>query len=145
MADIGQVNPCISEPTVITSSQTPSALELGDVRFSENVEHSNAHPSPIPFTTRIIFTTTGARSSAITEPLAAHLHHPVGLDMGMQHVSLFNLREDGDHNADAKKNCSCFGAPFEQLPRRMFVPVGIALVVIGVVACLWNLLDATYL
>jgi hypothetical protein len=75
--------------------------------------------------------------------------------MGMQRVPLFNLSAvvpcvgasardvDSDHDADAQKNavalalflnnchgvCSCF------------VLVGFMLVVIGVVACLWKLLE----
>jgi hypothetical protein len=145
----------------VDPSQTPSAIESGDVRFSENVENSdtsNAHPSPIPFTRIFSTTATGARSSllsAIAESLVAHLHHPAGLDMGMRRVSLFNLGAvvpcvgasaddaDSDHDADAQKNavtlalflnnchgvCSCF------------VLIGFALVVIGVVACLWKLLE----
>lgn len=154
--DVGPVDPRISVPTVMTSSQTPSALESGYVE--DNATTANAHPSPIPFT-RIFYTTaTGARSSllsAIAESLAAHLHHPAGLDMGMRRVSLFNLSvvvpcvrasagdADSDHDADAQKDavalalflnkchgvCSCF------------VLVGFALVVIGVVASLWKQLE----
>jgi hypothetical protein len=165
-ADIGPMNPCMFEPTVVTSTQAPSALESGGVRFSKNVERSvasNAHPSDptsIPSTRVFSTTSTGAIPSllsAITEGLVAHLHHPACLDMGMRRVSLFNLRavvpcvgtpagdgdSDSDHDADAQENavalarllnnchgvCSCF------------MLVGFALVIIGVVACLWGVFE----
>ena len=160
------MNHRIFEPTAITSTQAPSALESRSVRFSKNVERSatsNAHPTSIPSTRIISTTATGARSSlhhsAITEGLVAHLHHPAYLDMGMRRVSLFNLRAvvplacvetpagngDGDHasDADAQGNavalarllnnchgiCSCF------------MLVGFALLIIGVVACLWEVFE----
>lgn len=159
--DVGPKDPRIFEPTVVTSTQAPSALESGGVRFPKNVERSatsDAHPTSIP-STRIFSTTgTGARLSllsAITEGLVGHLHHPACLDMGMRRVSLFNLRavvpcvgtpagdRINDHNADAQENavalarllnnchgiCSCF------------MLVGFALVIIGVVACLWEVFE----
>lgn len=156
-------NPRIFEPTAITSTQAPSALESRGVRFSKNVERSatsNAHPTSIPSTRIFSTTTAGARSSllsAITEGLVAHLHHPACLDMGMRRVSLFNLRavvpcvitpagdgdRDGDHDADAQESavalarllnnchgiCSCF------------MLVGFALLIFGVVACLWAVFE----
>jgi hypothetical protein len=160
------MNPRIFEPTAITSTQALSALESRGVRFSKkNVERSaisSAHPTSIPSTRIISTTATGARSSlhhsAITETegLVAHLHHLAYLDMGMRRVSLFNLRAvvplacvetpasgDGDHDADAQKNavalarllnnchgiCSCF------------MLVGFALLIVGVVACLWEVFE----
>jgi hypothetical protein len=155
------MNPCIFEPTAIASTQTPSALELGGVKFSTNIERSatsDTHPTFIPSTRIFSTTTTGARSSllsAITEGLVAHLHHPACLDMGMRRVSLFNLRaivpcvgtptgaSDRDYDADAQENavalarllnnchgiCSCF------------MLVGFALVIIGVVVCLWEVFE----
>jgi hypothetical protein len=153
----GATNPRTFEPTVIPNTQTPSALESGGVRSSKNVERSgtsNAHPTTTPSTRIFSTTATGARSpslSAITEELVAHLHHPACLDMGMQRVSLFSLRavvpcvgtpaDDGD--SDAQENavalarllnnchgiCSCF------------MLVGFALLIIGVVACLWGVFE----
>ena len=160
-ADLGPMNPgpCIFEPTAVISTQAPSALESGGVRFSKNVERSatsDAHPSSIPSTRVFSTTSTGAISSllsAITEGLVAHLHHPACLDMGMRRVPLLNLRAvvpcvgtgdiDRDHDAEAQKDavalarllnnchgvCSCF------------MLVGFALVIIGVVACLWGVFE----
>jgi hypothetical protein len=105
-------------------------------------------------------TSTGARSlfSDVTDTLAALLHHPAAHYIGMRREPLFNLRAmmpcvgapaedvDGNHDADdAQKNamalslllnkchgvCSCFAF------------VGFVLVVIGVVACLWELLESS--
>ena len=154
-ADVGPMNPCIFEPTVITSTQAPSTLESGGVRNVERSATSNAHPSSIPSTRIFSTTATGARSSllpAITDGLVAHLHHPACLDVGMRRVSLFNLRAVvpcvgtqavggvRDHDADAQVNavalarllnnchgiCSCF------------MLVGFALFIVGVVGCLWE-------
>lgn len=153
------MSPRIFEPTVTTTTLAPSALESRGVRFSKNVERSatsNAHPVSVPSTRIFSTSATGARSSllsAITEGLVAHLHHPAGLDMGMRRVSLFNLSAivpcvgtpsgDSDHDADTQENavalarllnnchgiCSCF------------MLVGFALVIIGVVACLWEVFE----
>ena len=154
-ADVGPMDPCIFEPTVITSTQAPSTLESGGVRNVERSATSNAHPSSIPSTRIFSTTATGARSSllpAITDGLVAHLHHSACLDVGMRRVSLFNLREVvpcvgtqavggvRDHDADAQVNavalarllnnchgiCSCF------------MLVGFALFIVGVVGCLWE-------
>jgi hypothetical protein len=158
-ADVGPMNPRIFEPTVITSTQAPSALESGGVRFNvERSATSNAHPTSVPSTRIFSTAATGARSSllsAITEGLVAHLHHPACLDMGMRRVSLFNLRAvvpcvgtppgdgDSDHDADAHKNavalarllnnCHCICS--------FFMLVGFALVIIGVVVCLWDVFE----
>ena len=155
------MNPRTFEPTAIPSTQTPSALESGGVISSMNVERSatsNAHPTTIPSTRIFSTTATSARSpllSAITEGLVAHLHHPACLDMGMRRVSLFNLRAvvpcvgtpagdaNNDHDVGAQENavalarllnnchgiCSCF------------MLVGFALLIIGVVACLWGVFE----
>ena len=162
------MNPRIFEPTAISSTQAPSALESRGVRFSKNVERSatlNAHPTsePIP-STRIISTTAtvaGTRSplhhSAITEGLIAHLHHSTYLDMGMRRVSLFNLRAavplacvetpagcDGDHDdADAQKNAAALARLLNNCHGicSCFMLVGFALLVIGVIACLWEVFE----
>jgi hypothetical protein len=161
-ADAGSAD---TEPIVATNSQTPSALGPGDVRLAEAVEHgaaSSAHPPLMP-TDRIFSTTsTCARSSLlsdVTDALAALLHHPADLYIDMRRESLFNLRammpcvgtpvDDADSNHDddddAQKNaialshllnkchdvCSCFAF------------VGFVLVVTGVVACLWEVLESS--
>jgi hypothetical protein len=154
-ADVGPMNPCIFEPTVITGTQAPSTLESGGARNVERSATSNAHPTSIPSTRIFSTTATGARSSllpAITEGLVAHLHHPACVDVGMRRVSLFNLRAVvpcvgtqavgvvSHHDADAQVNavalarllnnchgiCSCF------------MLVGFALFIVGVVGCLWE-------
>lgn len=159
--DVGPTNPCIFEPTAITSTQAPSALETGGVRFSNNVERSatsNAHPTSIPSTRVFSTTATGARSSllsAITEGLVAHLHHPACLDMGMRRVSLFNLRAvmpcvgtpagdgDSDHDADAQENAVALGRLLNNCHGicSCFMLVGFALFIIGVVARLWEVFE----
>jgi len=157
--DVGPEDPPISKPTIMTSSQAPSALKSGDVGISKDIEHSttsDAYPSSIPSTRIFLTTATGARSSlpsAITECLAAHLHHPAGFDMSMRRVSLFNLSAvmpcvgtpasdtDSDHDdADAPQNAAALARLLNNCHGvcSCFMLVGFALVIIGVVACLWE-------
>ena len=128
------------------SQMMPSALESGRVRF--------ANPSPIPATR--IFSTTSAdeKSSLLSVITEALLHHPAGLDIDIQRES-FNLRAmmpwigapvnnaDNDHTDDSQKN----GISLAVLLNRChcvcsyFMLVGFVLVVTGIVACLWELLE----
>ncbi|KAI0002219.1 hypothetical protein BJV74DRAFT_41888 [Russula compacta] len=144
-------NPSSKGTVIVADAKSmPSALQSGGVRFSENVD-----PSPIP-ATRIFSTTTpaDAKSSLLSVVTEALLHHPAGLDIDIRRES-FNLRAimpcigapindaDDDQTDDSQKNgislalllnrchcvCSCF------------MLVGFTLVVTGIVACLWGLLE----
>jgi len=134
---------------------TPSALESGDVRVSENIEHSaapNAHLSPGSATR------TFSTPSTITETLTALLHHPARLDVDMRRESLFKLRAlvpcvgasaadvDSDHwhdADDARKNAAALALLLNRCHGACscFVIFGFVLVVIGLVASLWELFE----
>src|SRR6267142_1648067 len=102
LTDAGPADPHVSEPIVVTGSQTPSALGLGDGRkVRRGCRTSNTRPHQVftrllcPPTGSSSTTSVGARSwlvSDVTDDLAALLHHPAGLYTDMRRESFFNLR-----------------------------------------------------
>jgi len=161
VADAGSADPCISEPTSLTSTQAPSALESGDVRFPENVQDnatSNAHPAPISATR--IFTTTSTNTrppslSVITETPATPLYHPPRLSIDLQRMSLFNVHvvpcvgarvDDAEDEHDvgvAQQNAIALAVLLNKCHDvcSCFALVGFVLGITGLVACVWELLE----
>jgi hypothetical protein len=152
-----------SQPTNSSSPQTPSALQSRHVRFSEKVEcsaTSSTHPCHSPAVTTSFSTSARsplfpALSTTATEVPTSLLHHPSSLDINMQRESLFNYRrtvpcivtatgDDGDGpKADAEKNAITLMLLLNKCHNvcTRFVLTGFILAVMGVVACVWGLLE----
>ncbi|KAH9174960.1 hypothetical protein EDB89DRAFT_425462 [Lactarius sanguifluus] len=150
-----------SQPTNSSSLQMPPAVQSRHVRFSEKVERSATSSTPpclSPTVTSSI--SAGARSqlfsassTTATEAPTSLLHHPSSLDIHMQRGFSYRRKvpcivtvaeDDGDGlKADAEKDVialmlllnKCYNVCMR------FVLTGFILAVMGVVACVWGLLE----
>lgn len=152
----------------INSSSTPRApaVQSRQVRFSEKVECSaSAHPCLSPPTVTPSFSSTGARSplfsasfaTTATEVPASLLRHPSSLDINIQRNLVFSHKwkvpcivtaaaadDDGDGpKAVADKDAVALMLLLNKCHNvcTRFVLIGFILAVMGVVACVWGLLE----
>ncbi|KAH9050978.1 hypothetical protein EDB83DRAFT_2629146 [Lactarius deliciosus] len=150
-----------SQPTNSSSLQMPPAVQSRHVRFSEKVECSATSSTPprlSPTVTPSIF--AGARShlfstssTTATEAPTSLLHHPSSLDIHMQREFSYRRKvlcivtateDDGDGpKANAEKDAIALMLLLNKCYNvcTRFVLTGSILAVMGVVACIWGLLE----